>query len=47
MLRLIEKSTDFLMGNGNITSGNIFDEGESLNIFKVVICMPARWEIQY
>ena len=47
MLRLIEKSTDFLMGNGNITSGNIFDEGESLNIFKVVICMPARWEVQY
>ena len=47
MLRLIEISTDFLMGNGNITSGNIFDEGESSNIFKVVICMPARWEVQY
>ena len=29
----------------NITSDNIFVESESWNIFTVVICLPAGWEV--
>ena len=34
-----------LLFNENITFGNIFVESESLNIFTIVICMPARLEV--
>ena len=34
-----------LLFNENITFGNIFVESESLNIFTIVNCMPAMWEV--
>ena len=41
---MIDEQINWLF-HENITFGNIFVESESLNIFTIVICMPARWEV--
>ena len=41
---MIDEQINWLF-HENITFGNIFVESESLNLFTIVFCMPARWEV--